>query len=178
MVSPSPTTVTNKGDSRIMRINNNVPNPHTSDGNSNNHGPTTSAVTTDPQQQNSISVVPQLMDIYTDLAQSSTPQTSTGIPQFPSAAPQLQSGSDGVCYSGNKHRYVDIYSQKNDRGSQRGSHTSPITTTHSSKKAKATEIEECHLSKQGVNRKKGKTSAADQRWLKRFTWPDEVSIRR
>ena len=148
-------------------------------------------------QQNPKSVVPQLMDIYDDLTQSSTPQTTT-VPGLP--LPK------GVYYSGNHQSFDTSSSQtSNERsGSRRrsgsksqytngggvASSTVPATTTSSTtsrsqpqrkstnKKVKASEMmmdEEYLPNKQGGgSRKKGKTSSADPRWSKRFTWPDEV----
>ena len=151
----------------MRRMNTHRSSSHTSDDCSNTHGQATSALppSANPQPKDPPSVVPQLMNIYSDLVQSSTPQTAPGLPTCPSAAPELPSNST---------RAVDMHSQQYERcTSQKGSNTSLSTT---GKKVKASDMDGSTRSKQGLSRKKGKTSAADQRWLKRFTWPDEVSI--
>ena len=49
-------------------------------------------------------------------------------------------------------------------------------SSRSTKKVKANEMEGDQQQQAG-SRKKGKTSSTDQRWSKRFTWPDEVGIK-
>ena len=49
----------------------------------------------------------------------------------------------------------------------------PVSATYATFKA-GDDLEEHHGGKQPV-RKKGKVTSADNRWSKRFTWPDEVS---
>lgn len=132
-------------------------------------------------QRDPKSVVPQLMDIYDDLKQSSTPQTTTlQLPQNPMPK--------GVYYSGS-HKSFNSLSHTNQRNVGRKSSGSqfnsggvvPATTTSGTAKSRksapyqvmANETEE-YNSKQQASRKKGKTSDTDQRWSKRFSWPDEI----
>jgi len=132
-------------------------------------------------QRNPKSVVPQLMDIYDDLKQSSTPQTTTlQLPQ--NHMPK------GVYYSGS-HKSFNSLSHTNQRNVGRKRSSSqfssggvvPATTTSGTAKSRkstpnqvmANETEE-YNAKQQASRKKGKTSDTDQRWSKRFSWPDEL----
>lgn len=139
------------------------------------------------QKPNHNSVVPQLMDIYDDLAQSSTPQTTT-ISSVPMT--QAPSTMGGVHYPG--YPSLDSNSQTSERSTRRRSGSqSPHTAAEAdassatsvalarARRTNATfkaddDLEEHHGGKQPV-RKKGKVSSADNRWSKRFTWPDEVS---
>lgn len=123
-------------------------------------------------QQNPKSVVPQLMDIYDDLAQSSTPQTNVSLPP-PLPNPTMPKGA---YHPSSQHQSFDgASSQPLDRSGQRRISAAAAALSRSasararrSKKVKANETEQ-------PSRKKGKTCSTDQRWSKRFTWPDEAS---
>ncbi|KAL7551953.1 hypothetical protein ACHAWF_015878, partial [Thalassiosira exigua] len=133
-----------------------------------------------PPPQNPKSVVPKLMDIYDDLAQSSTPQTPVARMPPP---PQAQMPT-GVYYSGS---YDSAASQGSDKGGHmrgssaammryaRGGHLPPpprhVGAAASRRPSKKMRTES---DTEGASRKKGKTSNADPRWSKRFTWPDEL----
>jgi len=147
-------------------------------------------------QQGHKSVVPQLMDIYDDLTQSSTPQTvphnanAGPMPALPHNAQQAPMPK-GVYYTGSQS-FGTTSSRNSERTTKRRSNSRSqypgggvVSATLSSvaaarslrsagKRPKTNEVEEC-LPRQAT-RKKGKSSAADQRWSKRFTWPDEVSV--
>ncbi|KAL9190977.1 hypothetical protein ACHAXT_000683 [Thalassiosira profunda] len=104
-------------------------------------------------------IVPRLLDIYEDLAQSSTPQTSLGAPPLP----PLPRG---------------VYRHHAQQG-----HGQPYTAAsarprRAAKRPRAAEEAPERVASAGRGggggRKKGKGSGADQRWSKRFTWPDEL----
>ena len=128
------------------------------------------------------SVVPQLMDIYDDLAQSSTPQT-TNISSVPlTQAPSTMGDSGNLSLDSNSP--TSERSTRRSSGSQ-SPHTAAEADASSAtsvalaraRRTKATfkaDLEEHHGGKQPA-RKKGKVSSADNRWSKRFAWPDEVS---
>jgi hypothetical protein len=161
--------------------------------NSGRAGDTESPMNLTPSNQkpNHNSVVPQLMDIYDDLAQSSTPQTTN---MSSAAMTQTPSAMGGVHYSGCLS--LDSISQTSERSTRRTSGSQSSHTATEADPSSATsvalarvrrtnarfkaddDLEEHHGgnvgSKQPV-RKKGKVSSADNRWSKRFTWPDEVS---
>jgi hypothetical protein len=185
-------------------------------------GGPSSSTTTAPKQ----SVVPQLMDIYNDLAQSSTPQTTSSLPtatmthyqQFHHQQQHHHQQQQGVSSGGGLAAAATTNNTSSVRDSTMGSsssqaskgsqskrrrarsgstssstnnraHRSNNTTnaTATTKSVNATNIKSEHsFEHQGgggagkqsstSNRgKKGKVSSADNRWSKRFTWPDEVS---
>jgi hypothetical protein len=140
-----------------------------------------------PNHNSHNSVVPQLMDIYDDLAQSSTPQTNNMSSVPMTQAPMIMGG---VHYSG--YQSLDSNSQISERSNRRRSGSqSPHTAAdadHSSATSlalararranasfKADDSEEHYGGSKQPPRKKGKVSSSDNRWSKRFTWPDEVS---
>lgn len=144
--------------------------------------------------QNPKSVVPQLMDIYDDLAQSSTPQTvnnGAGVAPMP-ALPQVSAKGSYYSSSYDSASPDAAGAVAARRASQQ--HASSLASTASvlssvrsrraataqqqtSKKTKAeTELDDSGRSMGSTSRKKGKSSNTDQRWSKRFTWPDEVRI--
>lgn len=162
-----------------------------------------SAVPAPPPQQGHQSVVPQLMDIYDDLTQSSTPQT---VPQhqYPAitapapmtSLPPVPGIPQGVYYSGSASSQASVNRSTLHRPVSRGQYGSggvvyssttsapaPIassvaaaaTARSKSRYTKKTKAEEHQPGQQQVSRKKGKTTSSDQRWSKRFTWPDAVS---
>ena len=175
--------------------------------------PGPSSSTTAPKQ----SVVPQLMDIYNDLAQSSTPQTTSSLTaatwtqyqRFHHQQQQHQqqqggSSGDGMAAgpttnnTSSARDSMRSSSSQASKGSQskrrraRSGSTSSSNNrarrvlTKSSNANVATKIKSENSFEQGgaakqsssssSNRgKKGKVSSADNRWSKRFTWPDEVS---
>jgi hypothetical protein len=140
-----------------------------------------------PSNQTHHSVVPQLMDIYDDLAQSSTPQT-TNMSSAPMTQAPMTMG--GVHYSG--YLSYDSNSQSSERSNQRRSDSQsqdaaaegdPSSATsvalararRTNARFKAEGLEELYGGSKQPVRKKAKVSSADSRWSKRFTWPDEVS---
>ena len=176
----------NHNTAQIMSVNN--PVTITSEGAGDGNPPIN--LPPSNQKPNHNSVVPQLMDIYDDLAQSSTPQT-TNMPSVPMT--QAPSTMGGVHYPG--YLSLDSNSQTSERSTRRRSgsqspHTAAEADASSASlvalaRARRTnvkfkaddDLEEHHGgnvgSKQPV-RKKGKVSSTDNRWSKRFTWPDEV----
>ncbi|KAL7534499.1 hypothetical protein ACHAXR_007624, partial [Thalassiosira sp. AJA248-18] len=180
--------------------------------NTNNNGQTSSSASAPPtsanstQQQNHKSVVPQLMDIYNDLTESSTPQTvpppSSSTASMPlntmPAFPQNPMPT-GVYYSGGDQSSLGGTTIEQRRSIRRRSNssvgqynaaaarpplTAPVaptssrftttTATTTSKKVKASSSSSASISEMQTSRKKGKSSSSDQRWSKRFTWPDEL----
>lgn len=173
--------------------------------------------TTAPKQ----SVIPQLMDIYNDLAQSSTPQTTSSLTtatmtqyqQFHQQQQQHQeqggSGGGGLAAgttnntisardfsmgssssqaskgSASKRRRARSGSTSSSNNRVRRSNNTAPGPTKRNDANVATIKSENSFEQQGdavkqslsSNRgKKGKVSSADNRWSKRFTWPDEVSM--
>ena len=106
------------------------------------------------QPQNPQSVVPQLMDIYSDLAQSSTPQTN-----FNSSVPSITMSSSN--YPSSTPMLPPPLSTR-----------STSSTSISSLKRKTSSNT---TNTANTSRKRGKTASSDKRWSKRFTWPDDVS---
>ena len=106
------------------------------------------------QPQNPQSVVPQLMDIYSDLAQSSTPQTN-----FNSSVPSITMSSSN-------------YPSSTPMLPPPSSTRSTSSTSLSSLKRKTSSNT---TNTANTSRKRGKTASSDKRWSKRFTWPDDVS---
>lgn len=167
-----------------------------------------SSTTTAPKQ----SVVPQLMDIYNDLAQSSTPQTTSSLttatmPHNQQFHLQQQHGGGGLAAGTTNNRIsardsMGSSSSQASKGSaskrrrarsgstsssnnrlRRSNNTAPGPTKSNdanvAKIKSENSFEQQGSSKQSSssNRgKKGKVSSADNRWSKRFTWPDEVSM--
>ena len=103
------------------------------------------------QPQNPKSVVPQLMDIYSDLAQSSTPQITTVSTNLNSVPAMTLSSSNPPMLPP-------------------PSSTRPTSSTSISSLKRNTSSNTSNTS-----RKRGKTASSDKRWSKRFTWPDDVS---
>lgn len=180
-------------------------------------GGPSSSTTTAPKQ----SVVPQLMDIYNDLAQSSTPQTTSSLTtatmthyqqfhhqqqhqqqqQGASSGGGLAAATTNNTTSSVRDSGIGSSSSQASKGSQskrrraRSGSTSSSTnnrahrsnnTTATTKSVNTTKIKsENSFEQQGGGAgkqsstssrgKKGKVSSADNRWSKRFTWPDEVS---
>ncbi len=156
-----------------------------------------------PSAGNSRSVVPQLMDIYDDLTQSSTPQTTNlssvvTMPPLPPPSMKVSSGPFSQGYGSNEDggEGSSQASARNTRTrSSSGSTTLPTTSSiasaasvrglRSKTKAKEPEPQREEFPSSGSTgsgsgsgrqplRKKGKSSNSDNRWSKRFTWPDEV----
>jgi len=189
IITPSASSAVRCNHNTAQMSANNPVVPNTSEGAGDGNPPIN--LPPSKQKPNHNSVVPQLMDIYDDLAQSSTPQTTTmsSVPMT-----QAQSTMGGVHYPG--YLSLDSNSQTSERSTRRRSGSqSPHTAAEAdassatsvalararrtNAKFKAYDDLEEHYggsvgSKQPV-RKKGKVSSADNRWSKRFTWPDEVS---
>ena len=98
------------------------------------------------------------MDIYSDLAQSSTPQTTTVLAKIPTQPPPL-STSD---------RSSTISQSRIIKPSLHTSSSIAALAEPANKKAKTND------NPSSIGRKKENTS--DKRWSKRFVWPDEVSF--
>ena len=106
------------------------------------------------QPQNPQSVVPQLMDIYSDLAQSSTPQTN-----FNSSVPSITMSSSN---------YPSSTPMLPPPSSTRSTSSTSISSLKRRTSSNTTNTA-------NTSRKRGKTASSDKRWSKRFTWPDDVS---
>lgn len=207
---PSVAVVTSHGSE--MSLNNNSADVSMEDlGNSNDiimngsRVPVAAIPSATPSAGNPHSVVPQLMDIYDDLTQSSTPQTTNlssmvTMPPLPPPSMKISSGpfSQGYGYGSNEEggEGSSQASARNSRTrSSSGSTTLPTTSSiasvtsarglRSKTKAKEPEPQSEEFPSSGSTgsgsgsgrqpmRKKGKSSNSDNRWSKRFTWPDEL----
>jgi hypothetical protein len=177
------------GDQNTAIMSANNPGVNTSggavDGNPINSAPSKQK----PNHNSHNSVVPQLMDIYDDLAQSSTPQTNNMSSMPMTQAPMTMSG---VHYSG--YQFLDSNSQISERSNRRrsgsqsphpaaeaddslGASVALARTRRVNASFKADDSEDHYGGGKQPPRKKGKISSSDNRWSKRFTWPDEVSGR-
>ena len=109
------------------------------------------------------------MDIYSDLAQSSTPQTTTVLAnKIPTQlAPPLSTSATSLTQT-TKSTSTTTSQSSIIKPSLSTSSSVAASAEPANKKAKTND------NPSSISRKKEKSS--DKRWSKRFVWPDEVSF--
>ncbi|EED95238.1 predicted protein [Thalassiosira pseudonana CCMP1335] len=165
----------------------------------------TASASSQPGHEHSRSVVPDLMEVYDALTQSSTPQVSmpssvggapatnrvaapasaptvylysnTGGKQLPNPPSLPPVSSQGSNSSSNRRASNRKSSSNNSEGSTSSvKRKSGVAPKRATKKIKSEDSDGSYKdpSESNHSRKKAKATGIDNRWSKRFTWPDEL----
>lgn len=122
------------------------------------------------------SVVPDLMEVYDALTQSSTPQPGG---MYPPASYGTEHQVTQDYYAGHTHQQQILPPALPPAGATRQSYRSRSIKSVASSDESYSDVTSGSNKRKAAGRKKGKDdsnkkSSNDSRWSKRFTWPDEL----